>query len=87
MEVNPIGDPGSSHQIESLSPPQKKKCLFIKGELCSAPKMRFDECETCHRIDPKHLLHNLYHKARQTVKNLFSLEVKENNVPKDGGRL
>ncbi len=65
MEIQRIGDTSYTSQIEVAHLKSNcRRCIFYKEEICAAPKLRFEICKTCYRIDPRYVLLNFFLKIK-----------------------
>lgn len=78
MDVFRIEDACSSNEVEMLKlKTALRRCLFYKEEICTAPKIRFETCRSCCRIDPRLAVRTLFEKIKSLAENLFNLPAKE----------
>jgi hypothetical protein len=52
---------------------RRRKCIYYKEEICSAPKLQFRLCRTCYRIDIKFTVRRLFEIIRELAEDLFDL--------------
>jgi hypothetical protein len=82
MEINPINEMTNSGDIEMLQlRGGQRKCVYYKEEVCSAPKLRFDICRVCYRIDIRSAGKNLFDKIINMAAKLFNLQASESEQP------
>ncbi len=64
-----------------LEPPQLKnphgRCIYDQETICSAPRIQFGACKTCHRINPHKAVGNLFDKIKQLATDIFNLPQSE----------
>lgn len=78
MEVNRIEDAHGSNEVDGLQfKSTVRQCIFYKEEVCTAPKIRFEACRTCSRIDPRLAVRTLFEKIKSLAASLFNLPAKE----------
>jgi hypothetical protein len=49
-----------------------RRCIYYKEEVCMAPKLRFQICKACYRIDPRFVLKNFFEKIVRLAEPFFS---------------
>ena len=78
MEINPISDFGGSNGIEGARLKGGiRQCLYYKEEHCTAPRIRFETCRSCCRINPHQAASNLFEKIKKLAADLFNLQEPE----------
>lgn len=83
MDIYRIEDSSASNEIEMLKfKSTVRQCIFYKEEVCTAPRIRFDACRTCYRIDPRAAMRSLFEKIKDLAAKLFNLrETKPEQFP------
>jgi len=82
MDVSRIEDAYGSNKIDN---PRLKSsvrcCIFYKDEVCTAPKIRFEACRACYRINPHLAARGLLEKIKDLATRLFNLPATEPGQP------
>lgn len=73
MEINKIEDIYHALQAEAVRLKGiYRRCIYYKEEICMAPKVRFQICKTCYRVEPRFVLRNLFEKIIRLAEPFFS---------------
>jgi len=75
MEINPITDFGGANGVEGARAKGSVcQCLYYFAEVCTAPRIKFESCRACCRINPHQAASNLFERIKQLAADLFNLQ-------------
>lgn len=82
MDVPIIENTAGSGGIDALRLKRNLRlCQLYKEEICSAPRIRFEACRTCVRINVKSAVRGLFGKIKDLAVQMFNLQATEPSPP------
>lgn len=78
IEIGRIEETSGMNEIEMLRARNVlRKCLYFKEEICCAPKMRFEACRSCIRINTRAAVKTLFDRIKGLAGKLFNFQETE----------